>query len=86
MIVQTDQRIVFQQSGKKVTFNVEADKESTKRKNTSSQTVWDVNDKEIQVNVKRKYDRMVSQTHHFKIFSLTKLTVVTLYRFGVVQG
>ena len=86
MIVQTDQRIVFQQSGKKVTFNVEADKESTKRKNTSSQTVWDVNDKEIQVNVKRKEDRMVSQTNHFNIFSQTKLTLVTLFRFGVDQG
>ena len=50
MIVQTDQRIVFQQtSGKRVTFNVD-DQENVVRKTTWCQTVWDVTDKEIQTD------------------------------------
>ena len=55
VIIQTDQRIVFQQpssSGKKVTFNLDTGKEKVVKKRTvssTSQTVWEVNDKEIQV-------------------------------------
>ena len=47
VIVQTDQRIVFH-AGKRVTFNVEESDGAAKR-NIWSQTVWEVNDKEIQV-------------------------------------
>ena len=55
VIVQTDQRIVFQQtSGKRVTFN--DDHENVVRKTTWCQTVWDVTDKEIQTDTNELED------------------------------
>ena len=47
-IIQTDQRIVFHSAGKKVTFNLE-DSDNVAKTDRQSQTIWDVNDKEIQV-------------------------------------
>ena len=49
VIIQTDQRIVFQSgNGKKVTFSLE-DSDNIVKKTNWCQTVWEVNDKEIQV-------------------------------------